>query len=104
MSAAAHSLDVARDLLQRARVRLVDEPDTKRLDAEIVAFLADKAPTEGPSHEYTHEENFAALKRLAPSLAAVYERAAAKRGIVPWNVSDEQLWEECPSLRLEGSR
>jgi hypothetical protein len=38
----------ARDLLQRARVRLVDEPDAKKLDAEIAAFLAGASPPEHP--------------------------------------------------------
>ncbi len=154
MSAAERSLDVARDLLRRARIRLVDEPDAKGLDAEIVAFLADKAlreddeprpslysaepwvawrgsasdfatdmrsviapekmaeivtiladkTLEGPPREYTREENFAAMKRLVPPLAAAHERAATKHGIAPWDVSDEQVWEECPSLRPEGSR
>ena len=129
MSAADRSLDVARDLLQRSRIRLVDEPDAKGLDAEIVAFLAnktlreddeprpslysaepciawrgsasdfatdmrsviapeklaeivtilaDKTLDESP-REYTHEENFAALKRRAPRLSFMnigeYDRA-----------------------------
>ena len=47
----------------------------------------------------TAEENFAALKRMAPSLAGVYERAAAKRGIRPWEATEEMAWEECPALR-----
>lgn len=38
----------ARDLLQRARIRLVDEPDAKKLDAEIAAFLAGASPPEHP--------------------------------------------------------
>lgn len=48
---------------------------------------------------YTAEENFAALKRMAPSLAGVYERAAAKHGIRPWEATEEMAWEECPNLR-----
>lgn len=46
--AASPLLAQARDLLQRARIRLVDEPDAKKLDAEIVAFLAGAAPPEHP--------------------------------------------------------
>ena len=48
--------------------------------------------------EAAPEENFAALKRMAPSLAGVYERAAAKRGIQPWEATEEMAWEECPAL------
>ena len=58
---------------------------------EAVEALAPREPTP--------DENFAALKHFAPSLAAVHERAAAKHGVHPWNVSEEQLWEECPALR-----
>ena len=39
-------LGQARALLQRARIRLVDEPDANKLDTEIVAFLAGAAPPE----------------------------------------------------------
>lgn len=160
----------ALDLLRRARPRLVDEPESKRLDGEIVAFLAGMpivsegsqpltlaelcawatAEAKGievtmgdkldpyldgkiaallviaqfvneparlreymvrrgtvaaagratfAQREYTAEENFAALKRMAPSLAGVYERAAAKHGIRPWEATEEMAWEECPNLR-----
>ena len=47
----------------------------------------------------TPQENFAALKRMYPNLAGTYERAAAKHEIAPWDVTEEQLWEECPALR-----
>lgn len=53
----------------------------------------------GPRREATAKENFAALKSMYPSLANAYERAAAKYGIQPWEVTEEQLWEECPPLR-----
>lgn len=53
----------------------------------------------GPRRGATAQENFAALKRGYPSLAGAYERAAAKNGIAPWDVTEEQLWAECPPLR-----
>lgn len=55
----------------------------------------------GPRREATAKESFAALKRGYPSLAGAYERAAVKNGIQPWDVTEEQLWAECPRLRGE---
>lgn len=58
-----------------------------------------KIESETARREPTPEENFAALKRMYPRLAAVYERAAEKHGVDPWDVSEEAAWEECPALR-----
>jgi len=44
----AEQTRAVRGLLQRARIRLVDEPDAKKLDAEIAAFLAGASPPEHP--------------------------------------------------------
>ena len=51
------SLTTARNLLRRARIRLVDEPSAKELDAEIVAFLG-KCPgaTTNGSQRCTREQ------------------------------------------------
>ena len=54
---------------------------------------------EAPTIEATLQENFAALKLMAPSLAGVYERAGTKLGIEPHLVTEEQAYEECPALR-----
>ena len=41
-------MEQASERLQRARIGLGEEPDAKKLDAEIGAFLADAAPPEHP--------------------------------------------------------
>ena len=69
-------------------------------DGSRVELPAGTVLREAPTSEPTPQENFAALKLMAPSLAGVYERAGVKLGIEPHLVTEEQAYEECPALRL----
>ena len=68
-------------------------------DGSRVELPAGTVLREAPTSEPTPQENFAALKLMAPSLAGVYERAGVKLGIEPHLVTEEQAYEECPTLR-----
>lgn len=79
----------------------VDRPHVATLpDGSRVELPAGTVLREAPTPEHTPQENFAALKLMAPSLAGVYERAGVKLGIEPHLVTEEQAYEECPALRL----
>lgn len=71
MSAAERSLHVARNLLRRARIRLVDEPGNAALDAEIVSFLANKVSREDKEAEPSlySAEPWIAWRGSAPDFA-----------------------------------
>ena len=62
-------------------------------DGSRVSLPAGTVLREAPTPEHTPQENFAALKLMAPSLAGV------KLGIEPHLVTEEQAYEECPALR-----
>ncbi len=89
--------DVER-LREKARAVFAEIDHTGRVDADV--FRALRAEVDPPAPEPTPEQNFEALKKGWPALAGVHERAAAKHGIKPWDVTNEQLEEECPALRM----